>query len=472
MISWFGLALFLCLAVVGLRLIAFEFSTETEGVLTPLELPILEFTLGYLFAGLICFLVLPFLIRASTDLNHNGLLFFILLIALLARLSLLGTPSVLEDDYHRYLWDGAVTFSGFNPYAYSPEQILELREEGGVYDRLIKQSNGHFGQINHPEFSTVYPPAAQAIFAFTHWLSPFNPDGLRLVLLILEGGCIAFILAILHSLGRSKLWVALYAWNPLVLKEITNSMHMEPILMLPVLAAIWFVLKKQFTFSTIALGIAAGVKIWPALLVIVIWRQLLSMPRMLILNASVFFIILLLMLAPILIAGLGETSGFVAFGGQWQASSAVYLVSEAFSYWATPYWVEDYLEIPIVARLVLAFLLLAVIGLLCLKRAHDEIHMLWRMFIIVAAIYILSPSNTPWYFVWIVPFLCIYPSRGLLLAGTLISLHYAFFHFAVRGQPEVYDQGVVWLIWIPVWALLLFDFTKMRLRASQSVATS
>ena len=456
--AWFGLAFLIGMFVIGLRFIEPFFASG----IAPIQMPILLFSVAYVLVGFIYILVLPILIKNAPLASQRNLLWFVMIVSVLLRLGLYGAPSILEDDYNRYLWDGAVTASGLNPYAYSPEQVLELRSETPVFDELIAQSNGTFFNINHPEFSTVYPPAAQAVFALTHFISPFNLDALRLVMLLLELGCMGLILLILGKFDKSPLWVTLYAWNPLVLKEVTNSVHMEPILMLPVLLAVFWVMQNRVILASCALAVAAGVKIWPALLVIVIWRQLLPTPVKLVQSGLVFGIVLGLMVAPIILTGLSETSGFVAFGGQWQASSAAYHVSEWISYHITPYWVDDYLEIPFISRLILGLVLVAFIFLVCITRAKDMQEMIWRMFLITAAIYILSPSNTPWYFVWIAPFLCLFPSRGLLLAGALIPFHYAFFHFSIRDMPEVYQEGIVWLIWLPVWALLLVEFMKSK----------
>ena len=460
-LAWFGLAFVLGAFVVGLRLFAPLLASETE----LLEMPIASFAAFYVVIGLIFFCALPALLKKTPIVSERHLLFFVLIVAVLLRVAVLGVPSILEDDYNRYLWDGAVTASGLNPYAYSPEQVLELRKEFPVFDSLINQSKDTFANINYPEFSTVYPPAAQVVFAITYWISPFNLDALRFVMLLLEFGCIGIILLILSKTGKSLLWVAVYAWNPLTLKEITNSVHMEPILMLPVLLAVYCILQSRLMIASVALAVAAGVKIWPALLVLVIWRQLLSSPKKLIVNGLLFGLVLSLMMTPIVLTGLSEKSGFVAFGGQWQASSAAYLISEWLSYLITPYWVDEYLEIPLISRILLAVVLLLAITYICLKPAKEPEQMVWRMFMITAVIYILAPSNTPWYFIWIAPFLCFFPSRGLLLAGALIPFHYVFFHFSIRGMPELYQSGIVWLIWLPVWALLLYDFIKIRFAA-------
>ncbi len=48
------------------------------------------------------------------------LLAAMLLIGLLMRALLFDSYPVLEIDFYRYLWDGAVLANGFNPYALPP----------------------------------------------------------------------------------------------------------------------------------------------------------------------------------------------------------------------------------------------------------------------------------------------------------------------------------------------------------------
>jgi len=456
---WIGLAIILLGVGVFLKTAAPHFAYDLD--LT--EMPIVEFASVYVALGIVFVAVLPWIIRKTHSDQSKLIFLFILFVGVAARIGFIGTPTILEDDYNRYLWDGAVTASGENPYKHSPDEIREMRQEGDVYDTLIKQSGDVFDRINFPQFSTVYPPAAQAVFAITHWIAPFNLDALRFVLFVFEAGCLAFIIAILNHFGRSPLWASIYWWNPLVIKEVSNSAHMEPLLMLPVMASTYLVLKRRLFFASAMLAIAAGIKVWPAILAIVIWRQLLGDFRKLILNGMLFGVILGCMVLPIILAGLSETSGFVAFGGQWQASSAAYLVSEWVTNQITPYWVDDYLEIPFISRVLLGLLLIGFIGSICLRYAEDPNEMIWRMFLIIAAIYVLAPSHTPWYFIWLAPFLCFYPIRSFMLAGALIPLHYTYFHFASRDMEEIYHYGIVWLIWLPVWLLLCIELLKTGL---------
>jgi len=464
---WIGLAIILCVAIIAARLTTplYAYGLKLE------QMPIAAFAFGYVFICFLFFMLLPLLVRASTMLEAKHVLFFMIIVGAVARLGFVGGPTILEDDYNRYLWDGAVTASGENPYANSPDEVRESREAGSVFDTLITQSNGAFDRINFPQYSTVYPPAAQLVFALTYIISPFNLDVFRLVLLLFEAGCLALTMAMLRHFQLSPLWAVLYWWNPLVIKEIANSAHMEPLLMLPVLAAGYLALKERFHWASAALAVAAGIKVWPAILAIVIWRQLLDNFRQLILNMLIFCLILGLMVLPIIISGLSKESGFVAFGGIWQASSAMYLVAEWIANNITPYWVDDYLDIPLVSRLLLGIALIVSVSAVCFRYADHPNALLWRMFIIIAAIYLLAPSHTPWYFVWLAPFLCIYPIRGLILTGVLAPFHYFYFHFAARDLHDVYHYGIVWLIWSPVWMLLIAEFGRQLIPARTGALT-
>jgi len=77
---------------------------------------------------------------------------------------MLFTAPILEDDYYRYLWDGAVTANALNPYAYSPQQVLKGTDIPVELTQLAEESGEVIHSINHPEIRTIYPPIAQAFF--------------------------------------------------------------------------------------------------------------------------------------------------------------------------------------------------------------------------------------------------------------------------------------------------------------------
>ena len=461
--AWGALAVFVLMAALGLRAVAPSFAYEA-----PFEdMPILGFVGAYVLAALTLCICLPALINKTPQRTARRVLILILLVGVMARLTQFGAPSLLEDDFYRYLWDGAVVAIGENPFRHAPLDVLENGAGPPALQALAQQGQLELSRINHPEYRTIYPPVLQAVFALSHVAAPFDLDGWRAVLLVFEMGIAAAICAILVHLGRSALWVVLYWWNPLVIKEVANSAHMEPVLMLPVLVAAYLVLRNRLVWGTGLLALAAGVKLWPVILAAAIWRNLLGQPRHLVTSMLLTGTILALVFWPVLTSQLDDSSGFVAFAKSWKASSAVILVSE----WTLGTLTHTAQVAPLAARGLLGLALLATIAAVCRRAADRPAEMLRRMFLIAAALYLLSPSQTPWYFLWVAPFLCFFPVRGLLLAGALLPLHYLYFHFALLEQEALYRYSVVWLIWLPVWAVLLFDAIRPARRALRQGGT-
>ena len=115
-----------------------------------------------------------------------------------------------------------------------------------------------------------------------------------------------------------------------------------------------------------------------------------------------------------------------------------------------------------VARAILAVILGGLVVWLARHAAADD-HALCRRFtIVVALVFLLSPAQFPWYYTWVVPFIALTPSPGLVLLGALLPLYDLRFHLAFRGQAELFDQGVVWIEYLPVWLLLAWEWRARR----------
>ncbi|NNF78194.1 MAG: DUF2029 domain-containing protein [Rhizobiales bacterium] len=460
--GWLILAAFLLCACAALRLSGPMFGLDVELK----DMPILPLVAGFCIVSFAVSFALPRLINSSDAHNGKSLLTFIVVAGLLMRFVQFGGEPVLEDDYNRYLWDGAVTVSGQSPYSVSPQTAARDAGQSAGLSKLRQQAGPVFDDINYPEYRTVYPPIAQAAFALAHLVTPFSLDAWRGVLFALELAALGFLIAILKRLGRSPLWCALYWWNPVVIKELANSAHMEPALMLPLLAGVWFALVSRPVWASGLLAVAAGVKLWPMLLGAALYRRLLGDWKSLGAATGLAGVLLALFAWPILQAGLGDDSGFVAYAQKWQASSAAFLVAEWFAN-MLPDGLVHGVNGGFAARALLVLALAGTIAFIVQNKARDDRETVHQMFLIAAAVYLLSPSHFPWYFVWIAPFLCLFPVRGLLLAGALLPLHYLYFHFAALDLEDTYRHGIVWLMWLPVWAVLAVDTVRARAALNQ-----
>ena len=85
-----------------------------------------------------------------------------------------------------------------------------------------------------------------------------------------------------------------------------------------------------------------------------------------------------------------------------------------------------------------------------------------RFLFVVSALFLLSPTQFPWYFLWMLPFLSILPRPSLLLLTPLLSLYYIRYYFQAKGMVHVHDNGIVWLEFVPVWCLLIWEWIKQR----------
>jgi hypothetical protein len=77
-------------------------------------------------------------------------------------LSLPSTP-MMEDDYCRYLWDGALITHGYSPYAGTPYEIVA----GAVAPELVELAGSAtvLDRVNHPWLNSTYPRFAQLTIA-------------------------------------------------------------------------------------------------------------------------------------------------------------------------------------------------------------------------------------------------------------------------------------------------------------------
>ena len=76
------------------------------------------------------------------------------IVAILLRI--VALPLEPGDDIWRYQWEGKVQNAGFNPYVLAPNdaQLTTVRAEFPDWS-----------QINHRDFSAIYPPGTELIFA-------------------------------------------------------------------------------------------------------------------------------------------------------------------------------------------------------------------------------------------------------------------------------------------------------------------
>lgn len=140
----------------------------------------------------------------------------ILTIAAATRLLFLFRSPELSDDIYRYLWDGLTLLLGNNPYTAAPSLVQPATEHLAALQQLV----------NHSGLVTIYPPAAQLVFAAGALLGG-SILGLKLLLILLDLGSCMLIMRLLRAFRQPSWKAVLYAWQPLPVLEVAASGHID-----------------------------------------------------------------------------------------------------------------------------------------------------------------------------------------------------------------------------------------------------
>lgn len=454
-----------CAAIAGLSR-SFTYGTEMA------ERPILLFVALLMLAALPYFGSVYLAPRASVT---RKLAWGIFIAGALMRLVMAASQPILEDDFYRYLWDGAVTAHGHNPYTIRPADARAGGE--GVSNEMIalaQESGVVLQRVNHPALGTIYPPVTQMDFAIAHWIAPWSHAGLLAIYYAADCAVFALLIALLRRVNKSPTLVLVYWWNPLCVKEIYNSLHMDILLLPFLLLFLLMLLRGRPVIASSALAVATAIKLWPVLLLAPLAVVLRKSPRTLAISITVFLVLSTLLLAPMAATRtLGDASGVAAYGARWEMNDALFMIFP----WsvkhiaATMGHTLSAGEAHRAGKVIAGFLLLSAIALICRRAAHrnctksDSVPLivvatLWT----IAALFLLSPTQFPWYFTWFAPLLPFIPSRGLFLLTFTLPLYYLKFYLDARGQVQLFHHGVVWLEYVPVWLLLLWDWGRRTRR--------
>ena len=404
---------------------------------------------------------------ARRSFSHPPPLTPVLLLALLCRLLLLFSRPVQEDDIYRYIWDGRVTAAGLDPYLYSPAAVLDASSDGEAslvaQAKLSKASpslSAILSRVNNSEYVTIYPPLLQYLFALHGTLVPvdWEPDSqvlaMKVLLLFFDIGNIALLAVLLGLCGLPRGLLLLYAWCPLVLKEYSNSGHMDSAPVFFLLLALVAVAgggrgrspgALRLLSGGLALGVAAGLKLFPLVLLPLFWCRLGLRSGALFCAAC--FLALLFFAAPGGEVAAGRGDALKIFALHWENHAAFFLVLRSGleflgitgEYELTLGGALYGFEVSgIVARSVCALLIGGIVILLAMRSRSDEEPRVFlsSCFHALAALLLLGPLGFPWYFTWCIPLLPFPRYRSWLLLPCFLMVYYLGFWYEYRIEDE------------------------------------
>jgi hypothetical protein len=381
-------------------------------------------------------------------------------VVLLSRLLLL--PMYPGDDVWRYLWEGYIQTLGFNPYELAP-----------AAPELEAYRTDWWPLINHPDVTSIYPPAAQLGFWFLALIAPS--------VLVFKLAFVWADLLVCWLLSRrfGDAATLLYAWNPLMIYSFAGGAHYDSWFLLPIVAA-WLLFDSTWQridwrrsildstnqrISALLVGLSVAIK-WVSLplLGFVIWQSLLRTK----LRYSQLKQIGLMILCgglPLLLTAIA----FCQPGSCTLIPTSSVFVSHGRSAELIPYWIGLIWEPSRWENWLFAIPL----GLVL-------IWLLWRTnrFLVFAESYffmllILSPIIHAWYFTWLTPFAVASRNWGIRLVSLSAFIYFVLPYRQGLGNQDwlltPLERGLLWtpllLGWLGtvVWPMLRSTSGKIQL---------
>jgi hypothetical protein len=380
----------------------------------------------------------------------------------LSCLLLLASPPAFSDDLWRYLFDGALSRAGLHPFAYAPSSPKVADIAPWIATR-----------VNHPDMPTIYPPAAQLLFAVASWLR-LDDVGWRVV-------CCLAVVAGSRWLGQlggdddvtgSQLTVLSH---PLVVVSAAGLGALDAFALLCVAAFVVAVRRRSAAAVGVAVAMATAVKLLPALLgaaLLPSWRV-----RHWVAAAAVSAVVLGISYAPLLAIGTKSIGSLPAYSTRWEFNGGpAHWTTIAIERGLAGVGIEQAVELPVLTRIreqrgltrvvdgiatskafaapdELARAITTAIGLVCLAGT-----LVWavrrRSGVIETAVWLLlalfawSHTLYPWYLLWLLPLALLARHRFAVAWASAIPLSLWTHGARIDGLAWAEPWWVTPLIWL------------------------
>jgi len=327
----------------------------------------------------------------------------------------LRMPPGLDDDIHRYVWDGRMQRLGYNPYIVVPSDPA-----------LASLHTSETRTLNNPEVPSPYPAGAQLFFRAVTSIHE-SMFALKVAFVICDFAIVFVLLDFLRRTRRGEHWVLAYAWHPLLAIEVAGSGHVDIVGVLLLLISAASLVRRWRAASAISFGLAIAVKFLPIVLVPLYWK------RVRVRDAALAAILVGLLYVPFLTRGRIPMGSLGSYVQRFRFNDPVFATIERV---AAP---------QVVAGLAV---LVGFLTAIWMRRKFAEGSekasaeaFAWPM----AASLFCAPVVYPWYLLWMLPFLRSTSTLPILVWTLSILPTYYVWHLRTVGRP--------WTV--PDWIMIL-----------------
>ncbi|MEZ5014750.1 MAG: hypothetical protein R2794_10710 [Chitinophagales bacterium] len=373
----------------------------------------------------------------------------LIILGLLIRFILLFCMPNLTDDFYRFVWDGRITWSGGNPYAFTPYQLLQNNYDNNSIHGLNKIL---YNQLNSKEYFTIYPPLCQGLFAWSAALSANNVMlqvlWLKFFLFLFECGTVLMLGKVLRDMQLPVYLQFLYILNPLVILELSANIHLESLMIFFLLLAIWALVRKRTLLSAVVFGVAIGVKMWPLMFLPLLfrylgWKQALR-------YCAIACMTGLALLLPMLLQFRHAAGSFNLYFRQFEYNASIFYFLK---------WIigkDAHYDTFVLMRNILPFLTLAGIGILSFR--YKRVAFFNALLFAFTIFCLFATTVHPWYLTPLV-FLSVFSSyRYAIYWSFFIFLSYSTY----RTSAYLENYGLILLEYAAVFLFFLLDLRKQE----------
>lgn len=394
-------------------------------------------------------------VLTSAPRRSEGFVFRWLAVSILFQLILVTTTPVLSDDFYRYLWDGQLLNHSMNPYTSLPQEVYPYLES------VLPNAGELYQGLNSPLYFTIYPPVAQALFAFSCWLFPAHIAAAVLVLqlsfLFAQLGVLILLVRTLRLFNQPLSSALIYAMNPLIIVELVGNLHLEVVMLFFLALSFYMLLQKKQEAGAFFFGCAVATKLIPLILLPVLvvklgWKKALRFTAIVFITVVVCF---LPFLGGEMLTKLGSSIDLYFRSFEFNAS-LYYLFREI------GYQVKGYNLIQFIGPL-LALVSSVVIIILSRHSRNQQWKGVWITSLWVFALYFfMSTTVHPWYLATPL-FFSVFATnyRFVQVWAIAVVLSYAAY------STEPYHENL-WLVvveYLLVVLMLLYDIYQRRRKA-------